>query len=94
MTMDKTKMGLYGKFRVERTDGKSAPGEKHEGCRYFVLDLDHDPFALPALRAYERACAARYPALSQDLTLEIARMAMDFGGDPPAPQQENDDGDV
>ena len=34
---DKNK-GLYQKYRVERTDGSSAPGCKHEKCRYFVLD--------------------------------------------------------
>ena len=37
--------GLYEKFAVERTDGKSKIGEKHEGCEYFVLDLTHDPHA-------------------------------------------------
>jgi hypothetical protein len=41
--------GLYDKFNVSRTDGKSAPGEKHAGCRHFVLDLTHDPHARPAL---------------------------------------------
>lgn len=33
------KRGLYSKFKVERTDGSSAPGEKHDACEYFVLDL-------------------------------------------------------
>ncbi len=50
---DSMPKGLYEKFRVERTDGRSEPGEKHEGCEYFVLDLDHDPHAIPALKAYE-----------------------------------------
>lgn len=63
--------GLYGKFHIERTDGKSAPGQKHENCRYFVLDLDHDPFAMPALQAYAKACKEENPALAHDL-LNIA----------------------
>jgi hypothetical protein len=63
---DKTR-GIYGKFIVERTDGKSAPGKKHDGCDYFVLDLHHDPFALPAAIAYAEACRAEYPLLADDL---------------------------
>jgi len=65
--MDKHAMGLYDKFRVERTDGTSAVGQKHDGCEYFVLDLDHDPHALPALKAYAESCRASYPALARDL---------------------------
>lgn len=63
---DKTR-GLYGKFHIERTDGKSAPGQKHEGCDYFVLDLTHDPHAAAALRAYADSCAVEYPFLAADL---------------------------
>lgn len=63
---DKTK-GLYGKFRVMRVDGRSAPGKKHFGCEYFVLDITHDPFAIPALKAYARACKEQYPLLAKDL---------------------------
>jgi len=59
--------GLHEKFIVTRTDGKSAPGEKHDGCRYFVLDLDHDPHAEAALAAYADACEADRPALAADL---------------------------
>lgn len=64
--VDKTR-GLYDKFIVERTDGKSAPGQKHHDCRYFVLDIDHDPNAIPALRAYGKACMSEYPNLSRDI---------------------------
>lgn len=59
--------GLYRKFNVTRTDGRSQEGRKHHGCEYFVLDLDHDPHALPALKAYEDSCRADYPALADDL---------------------------
>lgn len=50
--MDKRGQGIYEKFTVKRTDGTDAPGGKHENCRHFVLDLNHDPHAIPALRAY------------------------------------------
>lgn len=60
--------GLYGKFKVERTDGQSEPGEKHDGCRYFVLDMTHDPGSIPALRAYAAwARGAGYGKLADDL---------------------------
>jgi len=74
---DKTR-GLYGKFRIERTDGKSAPGEKHDGCDYFVLDLTHDPHARPALMAYAKSCAEEYPLLAADL---LAKVQLRPGGD-------------
>ena len=40
--------GLYEKFTVRRTDGSDAVGFKHRGCEYFVLDLTHDKYAVPA----------------------------------------------
>lgn len=64
---DKHAIGLYRKFHVERTDGKSAPGEKHHECEYFVLDITHDEFAPCALAAYASACSVKYPVLSKDL---------------------------
>lgn len=59
--MDKHTTGLYGKFNVTRTDGKSAPGQRHHGCDYFVLDVTHDPHAKPALAAYANSCEVEYP---------------------------------
>lgn len=70
--MDKRTTGLHNKFRVERVDGKSAPGEKHDGCEYFVLDLTHDPHAAPALRAYAASCREDYPILAVDLMAKVA----------------------
>lgn len=63
---DRTR-GLYGKFRVRRTDGRDGPGQKHDGCDYFVLDLTHDPHAMSAIRAYAAACRGDYPLLAADL---------------------------
>lgn len=59
--------GLFRKFEVRRVDGSDAPGGKHHGCLYFVLDIDHDPHARAALRAYADACATTHPELARDL---------------------------
>ncbi len=65
--------GLYEKFIVQRLDGTHDPGEKHYGCRYFVLDLDHDKFAIPALQAYAKHCEKEYPLLAKSLHKLIER---------------------
>lgn len=70
--MGDPKRGLYGKFEIVRADGKSAPGQKHDGCLYFVLDLDHDAHAVAALEAYARSCEADYPLLAKDLRALLA----------------------
>ena len=62
-----TEQGLFQKFVVTRTDGSSSPGGKHEGCEYFVLDIDHDPLHKPALEAYANACESTHPQLAADL---------------------------
>jgi len=59
--------GLYRKFEVRRTDGRDEPGEKYCGCRYFVIDLDHDPCAFAALMEYANQCAEDKPLLASDL---------------------------
>lgn len=65
--------GLIGKFTVRRNDGRDVEGEKHHGCRYFVLDLDHDPHAKPALAAYAKSARADgYTALADDLDRIVA----------------------
>ena len=61
---------IYARFRVRRTDkAERDPGSKHYGgCAYFVLDLSHDPAAIPALAAYVDAIRATHPMLADDLT--------------------------
>jgi hypothetical protein len=73
---DEQERGIYRKFNVTRTDGSSEPGGKHAECSYFVLDLRHDPFAIPALQAYADACAETYPGLADDLQsmIEVERV--------------------
>ena len=68
---DQTKLGLYHKFNVARTDGSSEPGGKHHADEYFVLNLTTDKHALPALVAYAKSCASEYPALAADLRTRI-----------------------
>lgn len=59
--------GLYNKFTVTRNDGRDAPGEKHHGCEYFVLDLTHDKYARKAARAYAQWTRHLNQELSDDL---------------------------
>ena len=68
---DKT-IGLYRKFYIKRVDGRSGRSHKHYNCDYFVLDITHDPFAMPALRAYVNACRDEYPLLAADLDAKIS----------------------
>lgn len=65
------KQGLFRKFEVRRLDGSDHPGEKHYGCRYFVLDLSHDKHAPAAMRAYAASCSATHPALAADIRAEF-----------------------
>ena len=64
---DKTKGLTPNKFKVTRLDNRHSKGEKHHDCVYYVLDLTHDEFAIPALIAYALACEAEYPALAHDI---------------------------
>lgn len=65
---DKRSAGIVAKFQVTRVDGQSAPGGKHHVCQYFVLDLNCDPHAKPAILAYADSCEKDgYKALGADL---------------------------
>ncbi|QRY64830.1 hypothetical protein JVX90_00135 [Gordonia sp. PDNC005] len=61
---DKRTIGLTGKYRVERIDGKPVDWA-------FVLQ-DTDPFTPVALLAYAGACEGSYPALARDLRQKAA----------------------
>lgn len=61
--------GVFEKFKIMRTDGD--PTGNHRICSYFVLDLDHDENAIPALRAYAKSCAKKRPQLAKDLNRMI-----------------------
>jgi len=70
--LNQKELGLYQKFSVARTDGQDAPGQRHHGDEYFVLNLTTDKHAIPALAAYAESCAADYPRLAEDLRVKIA----------------------
>lgn len=72
--MNDKQKGLYRKYEVRRVDGSTNQGGKHEHCEWFVLDLTHDKFAIPALKAYSQACANEYPILSNDLKNVIKKL--------------------
>lgn len=77
--MSDTERGLYQKYFVSRTDGKSDPGEKHDGCEYFVLDLTHDPFAAAAIRAYAEKCQFTHTKLAHELRMKAMEMEAHSG---------------
>lgn len=65
---------LYRKFDVVRTDGESAPGKRHDGCDYFVLDLTHDKFARFAIESYASACEREFPILAADIMSKVRQI--------------------
>jgi len=62
--MEDTEKGIYEKYIVIR---RNDTAKKHADCAYFVLDLNHDKFAIPALAAYAKACEGEYPLLAFDI---------------------------
>jgi hypothetical protein len=72
--MDDKKRGLYRKYKVERMDGGTDEGQKHEHCEFFVLDLTHDKHARLALFAYADSCRKEYPKLATDITKKAMEM--------------------
>jgi hypothetical protein len=81
-TKTNAEQGLYRKFDVCRVDGSDAPGGKHYGCEYFVLDLKHDQHAQAALRAYAQSCAETHPHLSADLVARYGEAEQQGDFDP------------
>lgn len=73
--------GMFRKFSVQRVDGSDVVGGKHFGCRYFVLDMDHDAHAPAALRAYAKSCRATHPELAADLDREFGRAQPEANAD-------------
>jgi hypothetical protein len=67
--------GLKAKFRVERTDPEAQ--KRHPNCQHFVLDVDHDPHALPALKAYADSAEAEHPVLAEQLRMIVHNIAME-----------------
>jgi len=70
--MNQREQGIYNKFNVTRTDGTDAPGGKHFGDEYFVLNLTTDKHTMPAIAAYAESCTAEYPLLASELRAKVA----------------------
>lgn len=75
--LDQTKIGIYNKFHVSRTDGSSEPGGKHHGDEYFVLNLTTDKHALSAIASYADSCAQEFPLLATDLRAKLNTAALE-----------------
>lgn len=71
LTKPAEQQGMFSKFHVERVDGSSAKGGKHHGCRYWVLDLDHDKHAPAGMRGYAEDCKETHPVLSAEIFAEF-----------------------
>ncbi|OGP87154.1 MAG: hypothetical protein A2031_08080 [Deltaproteobacteria bacterium RBG_19FT_COMBO_43_11] len=71
--MNDKERGIYKKYSVKRLGDKEG---KHKKCFYFVIDIKHDKFAVPALRAYAKACSLEYPSLAKDLRSIIETMEL------------------
>jgi hypothetical protein len=57
--------GLEPRYNVTKIND---PDGKHDDCRYFVLDPQHDPIAREALQFYRRRAASDgYYELARDL---------------------------
>ena len=69
--------GMYDKFLVARNDHKDELGQKHYGCKYFVLDLTHDKYAMAAMLAYAKACRKEYPSLADDIEKMYENVAVE-----------------
>jgi hypothetical protein len=64
---------LINKYSVFRNDAQDKPGLKHADCELFVLDVTHDPYAVPALARYIEVCSETHPVLALDLRKMIDR---------------------
>lgn len=58
--------GLEARYEVKKIND---PEGKHDKCRYFVLDPQHDSFAKQALNFYANIVAKTEPELARDLEM-------------------------
>jgi len=65
--MSRDDQPIYDKFTVIRNDGTDAEGGKHQGCRYIVVDIDHDEQAIRILSYLAKAYMITRPTYSASL---------------------------
>jgi len=63
--------GWFRKYTIRRIDGADLPGQKHDGCTLFVLDLTHDPCARIAALDYARQIERTKPNLAADIRYRV-----------------------
>jgi hypothetical protein len=56
--------GLEARYLVKKINDEAG---KHDNCRYFVLDPQHDDAALQALNHYANTVVYNHPELAEDL---------------------------
>jgi hypothetical protein len=69
--------GLYGKYRIEKTDGTPTD----PGAVYFTLRLDTDRHARAAIRAYMESCRGEAPELARDLERVLREININIEGE-------------
>lgn len=69
MENNSEKKGLYGKYKIEKADGRPVD----PGAIYFTLRLDTDRHARAAIRAYIESCKDDQPELAKDLKGVMSR---------------------
>jgi len=74
MKVDQKNRGLYGKFYVERNDGRDLPGGDRTEAEYLVLDLTYDPPARSAAWSYAEAVEKDYPLLAEDIRGKLIKL--------------------
>ena len=65
--------GIYGKYKVEKTDGSPVDPK----AIYFTLRLDTDPHARLAVRMYIASCRQENPELARDLAELLEKIAVE-----------------
>lgn len=66
--------GLEKRYEVKRLND---PAKKHKDCKYFVLDPQHDKYALPALKGYAQSVLFEYPTLGREILEWIRNISQD-----------------
>lgn len=72
MASQKEEQGLYGRYKIEKADGSPVDPK----AEYFVLRLDTDKHAIPAIVAYARSVREDNPQLADELiawVLDVAK---------------------
>lgn len=72
MTVADKEAGLEERYTVYRNGDTTG---KHDACRYFVLDPQHDPIAMEALVVYAILAEAQgFENLSEDIRLWVSTL--------------------